>query len=238
VKKNELKSLKEECYEYNMLLPSLGLVIYTFGNLSCVDRGRGVFAIKPSGVPYETMSWQDIVVLDFDCTIIDGRLRPSSDAKTHALLYRNFNHAGGIVHTHSTYATAWAQACRSVPIYGTTHADHLNHEIPCTSLMSDAQIDGDYETETGVQIVETFAKLHLSPEDVQMVLVASHGPFAWGESAEKAVYNSKVLEELCRMAQLTESLARKPERMKDSLVQKHYERKHGTAAYYGQEKKK
>lgn len=231
---SKYKSLKQECYEANMQLPELGLVIYTFGNVSSIDRATGVYAIKPSGVDYNTLNWQDIVIIDLENNIIDGSMRPSSDSKTHMVLYNAFENIGGIVHTHSTYAVAWAQAKRAVPIYGTTHADHLPCDIPCTEVMADEKISGDYEKETGLQIIEAFKKQKLKPDEVQMALVASHGPFTWGIDAEKAVYNSRVLEELCKMALLTERSAPNIERIKDSLIQKHYSRKHGNNAYYGQ----
>jgi len=226
--------LKKECFEANMLLPKLDLVIYTFGNVSCVDRDHGIFAIKPSGVDYEAMSYRDIVIVDFDGNVIDGKLRPSSDTNTHCVLYKAFGDIGGIVHTHSAFATAWAQSLRSIPIYGTTHADHLATDIPCTELMADAKITNDYETETGNQIVDCFAGKSLNPDEIQMVLVAGHGPFAWGKDAGKAVYNAKILEELARMALLTEQINPSAMRLKQTLVAKHYERKHGKNAYYGQ----
>lgn len=228
------KSLKQECYEANMQLPKLGLVIYTFGNVSCIDRQAGVYAIKPSGVDYETMTWQNIVIVDLQDNIIDGLMRPSSDAKTHTILYNAFENIGGIVHTHSTYAVAWAQAKRSVPIFGTTHADHLACDIPCTEVMADEKISSDYEKGTGDQIINIFKAKNLNPHEVQMALVASHGPFTWGTDAVKAVYNSKVLEELCKMAFLTEQITPGMESIKNSLIQKHYNRKHGKDAYYGQ----
>lgn len=236
---DKYKALKQEAYEANMKLPELGLVIYTFGNVSAADRNRAVFAIKPSGVPYAELKWQDMTVLDFKGEKVTGELRPSSDANTHAVLYSKFPNVGGITHTHSTYAVAWSQAARDVPIYGTTHADHIACDIPCTPVMADEKIKGDYERETGFQIIDTFLSRKLDPEEAEMVLVACHGPFTWGENAEKAVYNSKVLEELCRMALLTEQINsfsdKTPGRMKKSLVDKHYQRKHGKNAYYGQE---
>jgi L-ribulose-5-phosphate 4-epimerase len=228
------KLLKQQCYDANMQLPKLGLVLYTFGNVSCIDREMGVYAIKPSGVDYETMTWQDIVIVDLEDVVIDGLMRPSSDAKTHTVLYNAFKNIGGIVHTHSTYAVAWAQAKRAVPIFGTTHADHLDCDIPCTDIMTDKAIAGDYEKATGDQLVNTFKTQKLNPDEVQMALIASHGPFTWGSNASKAVYNSKVLEELCKMAILTEKIDPTVTRMKNSLIQKHYNRKHGTDAYYGQ----
>lgn len=231
---NKYKTLKQECFEANLKLPALDLVIYTFGNVSCIDRQKGVYAIKPSGVDYEAMKWEDIVIVDLEDKIVDGKMRPSSDSKTHTVIYNSFKNTGGIVHTHSTYAVAWAQAKRSVPIYGTTHADHLPCDIPCTEVMADDKIKGDYEKETGYQICNIFESLKLNPDEVQMALVASHGPFTWGKDAAQAVYNSKILEELCKMALLTEQAADNRELMKNSLIQKHYQRKHGKDAYYGQ----
>ncbi len=226
--------LKKECYEANMRLPELGLVVYTFGNVSAADRRQGVFAIKPSGVPYEELNWQDMVIVDFENKVVDGSFRPSSDTPTHAVLYKHFDGIGGIAHTHSAHAAAWAQACRAVPVYGTTHADHLACAIPCTGVMPDDRIAGDYEVETGIQIVDVFQAQKLNPSEVQMVLVACHGPFTWGKSAAQAVYNSRILEELCRMALLTEQVNGAATPMKAALIQKHYERKHGKNAYYGQ----
>ena len=229
---NQYKELKERAWEANMELPRRNLIIYTFGNVSALDRQRGVFAIKPSGVPYEQLKPEHMVVVDLACQVVEGDLRYSSDTKTHAVLYRHFESIGGVAHTHSPYCVAWAQAMKPVPIFGTTHADHLTQDIPCTALMSDAQIQGDYEEETGNLILETFAKL--SPKDVQMVLVACHGPFTWGLTAEKAVYNSAVAEELAKMALLTLSINPQAPRLNPALIEKHYLRKHGTNAYYGQ----
>ena len=226
------KELKERCYLSNMELPKKNLVIYTFGNVSAVDRSRGVFAIKPSGVDYEILKPDDMVIVDFENKIVEGKLRPSSDTKTHALLYRNFADIGGVTHTHSTYAVAWAQSCKPVPIFGTTHADHLACEVPCTEIMRDEAIKGDYEEETGNQILHAFEKL--SYKEVEMVLVACHGPFTWGKTPEKSVYNSAVLEELAKMAVITLTINPQTARMKQALIDKHYFRKHGTNAYYGQ----
>ncbi len=229
------EALKEICWKANLELPKLGLVVYTFGNVSAVDREAGVYAIKPSGVCYEQMRPEDMVVIRLETgEVVEGNLRPSSDTNTHTVLYRAFPKIGGIVHTHSTFATGWAQAARPVPLYGTTHADHLATDIPCTEFMSDDRIQNDYETETGRQIVDCFREKQLNPEEVPMVLVAGHGPFSWGESAEKAVYNAKILEELCRMALITEQLNPGAIRLKKSLIEKHYQRKHGKDAYYGQ----
>ena len=184
-----------------MEIPKLGLAIYTFGNVSTIDRKKGVFAIKPSGVPYGKLKPADMVVVDMDNNIVEGKLRPSSDTKTHTVLYRNFSDIGGVVHTHSTYAVAWAQAMKPVPILGTTHADHLVEAVPCTEVMSDRMIKGDYEEQTGQQILNAFK--NRSYKEVEMVLVACHGPFTWGLTPEKAVYNSAVLEELAKMACLS-----------------------------------
>ena len=227
-------SLRKECYEANMELPKLGLVIYTFGNVSCIDRKKGVFAIKPSGVDYDKLTPEDIVIVGLDGKIVDGKLRPSSDTNTHLELYKAFPSVGGIVHTHSTFAVAWAQAARAVPLYGTTHADHLAADIPCTEFMADDRIRNDYETETGLQIIDCFEKHNLNASEIPMALVAGHGPFTWGATAAKAVYHARVLEELCKMAYITELVNPKVQRLKDSLIQKHYNRKHGKDAYYGQ----
>lgn len=229
-----VKNLKQECYEANMQLNALGLVIYTFGNVSAVDREKGVFAIKPSGVPYEELKPEDIVILDFDNNIIEGTMRPSSDTKTHAYLYKNWSDIGGIAHTHALYSVAWAQSQLDIPIFGTTHADHLTTDIPCAPPMSDELIKGNYEHNTGIQILDCFKNKGLSHKEVEMVLIGNHGPFTWGKDAAKAVYNSKVLETLAHMAYLTLQINPNAPRLKDSLIKKHYERKHGKDSYYGQ----
>jgi L-ribulose-5-phosphate 4-epimerase len=226
------KNLKQEAWEANMELPKRGMVLYTFGNVSALDRSKGVFAIKPSGVSYSDLSAADMVIMDLENHVVDGKLKPSSDTKTHSLLYRHFLHSGGIVHTHSTYATAWAQAVRPIPIYGTTHADHLAMDIPCTAVMTDQAIEGDYEEETGKLILDAFK--NIDPADSEMVLVAGHGPFTWGTDAAAAVYNAVVLEELARMAFLTEQIRKSPARLPKRLIDKHFQRKHGKNAYYGQ----
>jgi len=228
------QSIKEEAYEANMQLPALGLVLFTFGNVSVVDRKKGVFAIKPSGVPYTQLSPEKMVIVDFDGQVVEGGLRPSSDTRTHAVLYKHWEHIGGIVHTHSTYATAWAQAQRDIPIYGTTHADHLTVDVPCAAPMSDDMIRGNYEHETGFQIMGCLKERELSYEEVEMILVGNHAPFTWGKTADKAVYNAAVVEEVARMAFLTESIHATAPRLKDSLIRKHFERKHGPDSYYGQ----
>lgn len=228
------KDLKQECYEANMQLNALNLVVYTFGNVSAVDRKNGVFAIKPSGVPYEDLKPEDIVIVDFDNNIIEGSMRPSSDTKTHAYLYKNWPNIGGVAHTHATYSVAWAQSQQDIPIFGTTHADHLTADIPCAPPMADSLIEGNYEHNTGIQILDCFKEKNLSYEEVEMILIGNHGPFAWGKNAAKAVYNSKVLEVVAEMAYLTLQINPNAPRLKDSLIKKHYNRKHGKDSYYGQ----
>jgi L-ribulose-5-phosphate 4-epimerase len=227
------QELKERAWLANLEIPKRGLAIYTFGNVSALDRDRGVLAIKPSGVAYDELRADDLVVLDLEGEIVEGKLRPSSDTPTHLVLYRAFEGLGGIVHTHSTYATGWAQARRPIPIYGTTHADHLAEDVPCTAVLSDEAVEGDYEIETGNQILECFEGRN--PLHTPMVLVAGHAPFTWGATPEKAVYHAVVLEELAKMAFITHGLDPAAARLPDSLVRKHYERKHGKDAYYGQE---
>jgi L-ribulose-5-phosphate 4-epimerase len=226
------RELKERAWAANQEIPKRGLAIYTFGNVSALDAERGVIAIKPSGVAYDELKVDDLVVLDLEGRIVEGRLRPSSDTPTHLVLYRNWKGIGGIVHTHSTYATGWAQARRPIPIYGTTHADHLAEDVPCTAVMTDAAVENDYEVETGRQILECFEGR--DPLQTPMVLVAGHAPFTWGKTPEQAVYNAAVLEELSRMAFVTQTLDRSAERLPESLIRKHFERKHGKNAYYGQ----
>jgi L-ribulose-5-phosphate 4-epimerase len=226
--------IQQTAYAANMQLPKLGLVVFTFGNVSAVDRSLGVFAIKPSGVPYDELSPEKMVIVDFEGKTVAGSLRPSSDTKTHAVLYKHWPSIGGIVHTHSTYATAWAQAQRDIPIFGTTHADHNTVDIPCASPMSDQMIEGDYEYETGFQIMNCLKEKNLSYEEVEMVIVGNHAPFTWAKTPEKAVYNSAVLETIAHMAFLTEQINPKAPRLKDALIKKHYERKHGPDSYYGQ----
>jgi L-ribulose-5-phosphate 4-epimerase len=226
------RELKERAFTANQEIPKRGLAIYTFGNVSALDAGRGVIAIKPSGVPYEKLGVDDLVVVDLSGKIVEGKLRPSSDTPTHLVLYRAWKGIGGIVHTHSSYATGWAQARLPIPIYGTTHADHLAEDVPCTAVMSNQAVEKDYEVETGNQILECFA--NRDPIATPMVLVAGHGPFTWGETPEKAVYNAAVLEELARMAFVTRTLAPSTARLPKRLIRKHFERKHGKDAYYGQ----
>ena len=226
------RELKERAWAANQEIPKRGLAIYTFGNVSAFDADRGVMAIKPSGVPYDELDVDDLVVLDLEGRILEGKLRPSSDTPTHLVLYRNWKGIGGVVHTHSSHATGWAQARLPIPVYGTTHADHLDEDVPCTAVMSDDAVERNYEVETGNQILACFKDR--DPLHTPMVLVAGHAPFTWGPTPEKAVYNAAVLEELARMAFVTRTLDPAASRLPEPLVRKHFERKHGKNAYYGQ----
>jgi L-ribulose-5-phosphate 4-epimerase len=226
-----LLTLKQAVYEANLALVGHGLVIFTWGNVSAIDRERGVVVIKPSGVAYETMTANDMVTVDLDGKILEGGRKPSSDTATHLALYRAFPHIGGVAHTHSTYATAWAQAGREIPNIGTTHADYFKENIPCTRRMTHAEIEGDYERETGRVIVERFAGIN--PAGTPAVLVNNHGPFTWGADAREAVHNAVVLEQIAKMAAVACILNPHIE-MNPDLIKKHYERKHGQNAYYGQ----
>lgn len=232
-------SIKEQAFEANMEIPRQHLALYTWGNVSAFDKDAGVFAIKPSGVPYPELTVDSMVVVDVDGKVVEGNLRPSSDTPTHAVLYKEFAlgkgaAVGGIIHTHSTYAVSWAQALRPVPLFGTTHADHIQTAVPCTPYLSQEAVERDYEKETGLLIVKHFQELGLNPAEVNMVLVGGHGPFAWGSSADKAVYNGAVLEEVCHMALNTLALNPGAEPLASYIVDKHYQRKHGPKAYYGQ----
>lgn len=227
-----LESLKQKVYEANMALPKYGLVTFTWGNVSAIDREKGLVVIKPSGVEYETMTADDMVIIDLEGKVVEGKYKPSSDTPTHLVLYKAFKNIGGIVHTHSRNATSWAQAGRDIPAYGTTHGDYFYGTIPCTRKMTPAEIAGEYEAETGNVIVERFDGL--SADDIPAVLVNSHGPFAWGKDAADAVHNAVVLEELALMAMQTEALNPKVAAMQQELLDKHYLRKHGANAYYGQ----
>lgn len=231
---SKYQHIQEEAYEANMQLPKLGLVLFTFGNVSAADRGLGVFAIKPSGVPYKELSPAKMVIVDFNGEIVKGKLRPSSDTLTHAVLYKQWEKTGGICHTHSTHATAWAQSQRDIPLFGTTHADYNTVDIPCAPPMNDEMIKGNYEYETGFQIINCFKEKGLDYREVEMILVANHAPFTWGSDANKAVHNSAVLEFIAEMAFLTEQVNPNAPRLKESLIKKHYERKHGPDSYYGQ----
>jgi L-ribulose-5-phosphate 4-epimerase len=226
--------LKQAAYDANMQLQKLGLVIFTFGNVSAADRELGIFAIKPSGVPYDKLTVDKMVIVDFDGTIIEGTFHPSSDTKTHAVLYKHWENIGGIAHTHSIYATSWAQAQRDIPVFGTTHADHSTADIPCAPPMSNEMIKGDYEYQTGFQIINCLNEKKLNYEEIEMILVSNHAPFTWGKTAEKAVYNSAALENIAQMAWLTEQINPDARRLKEALIKKHFERKHGPNSYYGQ----
>lgn len=226
--------IKEKAFEANMRLPELGLVLFTFGNASAADRENKVFAIKPSGVPYDDLEPADMAIVNFDGHLVEGSMRPSSDTKTHAVLYKHWTNVEGIVHTHSTYATAWAQSLTDLPILGTTHADHLAMDIPCTQPMRDDKIEGDYEYETGIQIISEFRNRNISYEETGMILVGSHAPFTWGKTAKDAVYQSAVLEEIAKMACLTKQIRPDAPKLKQALIKKHFQRKHGKNAYYGQ----
>ena len=228
-----MKHLKQLVYEANLELVRHQLVLMTWGNASAMDRDRGWVVIKPSGVSYHEMTAEQMVVVDLDGNVIDGQLKPSSDTATHLVLYRHFPEIGGVVHTHSTFATSWAQAQRAIPNIGTTHADYFSREIPCTRPMTEVEIRGDYETETGNVIIECFREHKINPAHVPGVLVSNHGPFAWGNNVADAVHNAVVLEEVAKMALLTHSL--NPQLpMNPALIEKHFSRKHGPNAYYGQ----
>ena len=234
-----LDDLKKTVYEANMALKAHGLIVFTWGNVSGIDRSKGLFVIKPSGVPYEELKPSDMVVVDMSGNKVEGDLSPSSDTPTHLALYQAFPSAQGVVHTHSRWATIWSQAGRGIPAYGTTHGDYFYGEIPCTRQMTAEEIAGSYELETGNVIVETFVSQGLDPAQIPAVLVQSHGPFTWGKDAADAVHNAVVLEELAMMAwhteRLPEAALRRP--MQSELLDKHFLRKHGPGAYYGQKKK-
>ena len=229
------KELKERVFRANMLLPRYDLVKFTWGNVSEIDREKGVIAIKPSGVEYDVMTAEDMVVVDLvSGKVVEGKYKPSSDTDTHLEIYRNFKDVGGIVHTHSRWATIFAQMKKDVPALGTTHADYFYGSIPATRDMTKEEIEGEYELNTGKVIVETFETRNITPKDVPSVLVASHGPFSWGKNADNAVHNAVVLEEVAFMAWHTMIMGKDIVSMDDNLLDKHYLRKHGANAYYGQ----
>lgn len=229
-----LKELKKTVLEANLELQKNGLVLYTWGNASGIDREKGLVVIKPSGVDYDKMGPQDMVVVDLFGNQVEGDLRPSSDTPTHLVLYRNFLTIGGVVHTHSTYATIWAQAAKSIPAFGTTHADYFYGDVPCTRTLREEEIQGNYEEETGNVIVESFTNKEV--RHVPSVLVANHGPFSWGKDAHEAVYHATVLEEVAKMALHTSQLKEDDKSIDSVLLDKHFLRKHGSDAYYGQKR--
>ena len=229
-----LEELKQQVYEANMELPARGLITYTWGNVSGIDRERGLFVIKPSGVEYDELTPDDLVVCDIEGNRVEGELNPSSDTPTHAVLYQRFPKIGGVVHTHSSWATSWAQAGRSIPCYGTTHADYFYGPIPCVRSLTPEEVEEAYEHYTGVAIAEAFEDVDYMA--VPAVLCKNHGPFTWGKDAAQAVYHAVVLEEVAKMATRTEAIAPGVEPAPQFLQDKHYMRKHGPNAYYGQSK--
>ena len=229
-----LKKLKHAVYEANMELPRRGLVTYTWGNVSGIDREAGLFVIKPSGVDYELLTPDDMVVIDMEGNRVEGKYNPSSDTATHLELYKAFPELGGVVHTHSPWATSWAQAGRDIPCYGTTHADYMYGPIPCARNLTPEEINGEYEKNTGLVIIETFKNRNINPVYVPAVLCTNHGPFTWGKNAAEAVHNAVVLEEVAKMATLTELNNPKVQPAPDCIKEKHFMRKHGPNAYYGQ----
>ncbi len=229
-----LEELKQKVYEANILLPKYGLVTFTWGNVSAIDRESGLFVIKPSGVEYDTMTPDDMVVMDLDGNKVEGKLNPSSDTPTHVEIYKAFKEVGGVVHTHSSYATSWAQAGRSIPCYGTTHADYFYGEIPCVRCLTKEEIEDAYETNTGKLIVSEFERLEKDPVAVPAVLCKNHGVFSWGKDAHEAVHNAVVTEEVAKMAYRCEVINPRVMPAPQELQDKHYYRKHGANAYYGQ----
>lgn len=229
-----LKELREEVYRANMELPERGLVVYTWGNVSGIDRAKGLVVIKPSGVEYEDLTPENLVVVDMDCRIVEGDMNPSSDTKTHVELYKSFAEIGGIVHTHSPHAVGWAQAGRDIPCYGTTHADYFYGSVPCTRNLTAQEVNDDYELNTGKVIAETFTERKIDPLAVPAVICHSHGPFTWGKNPAQAVYHAVVLEETAKMAMYTVNIFANAPQAPQYVLDKHYLRKHGPGAYYGQ----
>ena len=229
-----LEELKERVLIENLELDKRGLVTYTWGNVSAIDREKGLIVIKPSGVKYEDMKAEDMVVVDLKGNVVDGKYRPSSDTATHIELYLKYTELGGVVHTHSTFATSWAQSCNDIPALGTTHADYFYGDIPCTRRLSEVEIERAYEVETGKVIIETIEKRGIKAIEVPGIIVASHGPFTWGKTPEEAVHNAVVLEEVAKMAYYTKSINPGIKQADKYLQDKHYLRKHGANAYYGQ----
>jgi L-ribulose-5-phosphate 4-epimerase len=228
------KTLREEAFEANLEIKRRNLAICTWGNASAFDPDKGVVAIKPSGVEYDALTPKKMVLVDIEGMVVGGKLKPSSDTNTHLVLYREFKGIRGVTHTHSPYAVAWAQAGKPVPVFGTTHADHCAGEIPCTEYISPEAVKNNYELETGILIAETFKKGNLDPAQINMVLAAGHGPFTWGTSAAKSVYHGVILEEICKMALYTKTIDPNAKPLPEYIINKHWERKHGENAYYGQ----
>lgn len=231
-----LEQLKQEVYEANMLLPKYHLVTFTWGNVSGIDREKGLFVIKPSGVDYDKLTPDSMVVVNLECEVVEGDYRPSSDTPTHVVLYNRFQEIGGVVHTHSPWATSWAQAGRGIPCYGTTHADYLYGQVPCVRTLTKEEIETAYEKNTGVLIADEFERLAVDYLATPAVLCKNHGPFTWGKDAKEAVHNAVVLEEVAKMAARCEQIDPKVNPAPQELQDKHYYRKHGKNAYYGQSK--
>ncbi len=231
-----LEELKQKVLEANLQLVKNKLVLFTWGNVSEIDRESGLIVIKPSGVSYDDMTAEDMVVVDLNGKVVEGALRPSSDTPTHIEFYKAFRNIGGVTHTHSTFATSWAQAGRAIPFYGTTHADYFYGDIPCARSLTQAEIEGEYEKNTGLAIIEKFREDHIDPMEVPGVLIKSHGVFAFGKDGGNSVYNATVIEEVAKMAYLTEQLNPTVVRADRFMMEKHYQRKHGKNAYYGQKK--
>lgn len=232
-----LEDLRKRVYETNMDLQRKELVKFTWGNVSGIDREKGLVVIKPSGVKYEELSPENMVIVDLEGNIVEGDLNPSSDLKTHLELYKAFDKIGGVVHTHSEEAVAWAQAGRDIISYGTTHADYFYGDIPCARSLTAEEVNSNYEKETGTVIIETFKERNINPDYVPGIVVRNHGPFTWGKTPEEAVYHAVVLEEVAKMARKTEQINRDVKRVDQYLLEKHFMRKHGANAYYGQKKK-
>ena len=229
-----LEELKKQVYEANMELPKRGLITYTWGNVSGIDRESGIFAIKPSGVEYEDLTPDDMVLVDLEGNVVEGKYKPSSDTATHVELYKKYPSIGGVVHTHSTYAVAWAQAGRDIPLYGTTHADYYCGPIPCTRNLTPEEIEAAYEVNTGKVIIETFEERGINVDYIPGVICKNHGPFTWGKDGHEAVHNAVVLEEVAKMAARAEQINPRIQPAPQELQDKHYYRKHGANAYYGQ----
>ncbi len=229
-----LEELKKEIYEANMLLPKHNLITFTWGNVSGIDREKGLFVIKPSGVEYDVLTPDDMVVVDLEGNKVEGKYKPSSDTATHVVLYNRFPEIGGVVHTHSPWATSWAQAGRGIPCYGTTHADYLYGTVPCVRTLTKEEIDEAYEKNTGILIADHFEANNIDPEAMPAVLCKNHGPFTWGKDGHEAVHNAVVLEEVAKMAAQCEMINARVQPAPQELQDKHYYRKHGAGAYYGQ----